>query len=291
MQEFSDNLSTLSYVSRRRIPLWLYDSKKKAFLGRTALSWFLCILFYLVYYTCLAGFFVGMLWLFLYITIPEDRPARTGKQSVINFRPGLGFRPLVDVQKSLIHFATNDPQQYLIYTQNIDAFLDIYNDVNAKPDGQFATCQENSTKQNDIEKVCKFPLSKLGPCNRSNTYGYPYGAPCVILKLNKVYGWLPDITDPSTSNHALVKCAGQNNGDKDNAGEIGYYPSVQIDGESYGVFDSVYFPFIGQPGYLGPLVAVQFKSPKKYVIILIKCELLNLQNSYVGELNFELLID
>lgn len=49
----------------------------------------LCILFYLAYYAFLAGFFMGMMMVFLYTQVPDDRPARTGMQSLLHFKPGI----------------------------------------------------------------------------------------------------------------------------------------------------------------------------------------------------------
>ncbi|KAA0190240.1 Nervana 2 [Fasciolopsis buskii] len=290
MQEFSDNLSTLSYVSRRRIPSWIWDPKNKTLFGRTATSWALCILFYLAYYAFLAGFFMGMMMVFLYTQVPDDRPARTGMQSLLHFKPGIGFRPVVEVQKSLIKFAKTDPQSYLPLTENIDALLDAYKIVNSKPDGQFASCKGGKKDPDDVERVCKFPLESLSPCTRENNYGYPAGTPCVILKLNKVYGWLPDIENSKVP-HALVNCTGQNPADVENMGTVSYYPSTKLGGKSYGIFDSIYFPFIGQPGYLSPLVALQFTNPKPHVTILVECQLRNLKNAYTGTLGFEIRVD
>ncbi|CAH8441053.1 unnamed protein product [Heterobilharzia americana] len=291
MQEFSDNLSTLSYMSRHRIPTWIYDSKSKTFFGRTLKSWALCILFYLVYYACLAGFFTGLLWLVLYFNVPEEYPARTGKQSLLDFKPGLGFRPLLDVQKSLIHFSTHDSQTYLPYAENINAFLDTYRQVNSKPDSQFASCVGKAGDTKDVDKVCKFSLDKLGPCNEKNDYGYSKGSPCVLLKINKVYGWLPSLGDSAPSNDILVNCSGQNPADEENIGEMTFHPGETYKGTQYGVFSSAYYPFLGQAGYLGPLVALEFKSPKKNVVILVKCALANVKNANKDELNFEILVD
>ncbi|CAH8498962.1 unnamed protein product [Dicrocoelium dendriticum] len=290
LQEFSDNLSTLSYISRRRVPAWLYDSKKKTFMGRTAISWTLCLLFYLTYYTFLAGFFMSMLFVFLRTQIPEDVPARTGMQNILGLRPGIGFRPMVDVQKSLIKFAVTDPQDYYLYTENIEAFLEKYRAINSKPEDQFANCNGVNKAPDNPEKVCKFPLEKLGVCNKENGYGYPAGTPCVILKLNKIFGWLPDIRNPQMSPHALVNCTGQNPADVENLHELDYYPGLEVDGKKYGVFENAYFPYLNQPGYLGPLVAVQFKSFTKHMVILVECQLQNLNNAFETQLTFELLV-
>lgn len=220
MQEFSDNLSTLSYMSRRRIPTWVYDPKNKTLFGRTCCSWsefdisvssvLSSLYFVLLDILCLPG---NILHLFIMVGIVLQRPREPAGQNrsseftrfqaryllVCNFdlfSKGLGFRPLLNVQKSLIHYSSGDSQTYLPYTQNIDAYLDTYNQVNAKPDSQFASCKGKEGETKDVDKVCKFPLESLGPCNTSNNYGYDSGTPCVLLKVNKV----------SNNDHLLIWC-------------------------------------------------------------------------------------
>lgn len=289
LHEFSDNLSTLSYVSRRKIPLWLYDPKKKAFLGRTVLSWTLCILFYIIYYACLGGFFMGMLMAFLYAQVHEDKPSLTGEHSLLNLQAGLSSRPNVDVKRALIKYATTDPQEYLVYTDNIDIFLAPYVDINTKPDSQFAKCEGSTKTPEDPHKVCKFPLTMLDAC-ADVAHGYPGATPCVFLKINKIYGWIPDIKDPALSRDILVTCDGQNPADVENLKELEYFPGVVLNNTRYGAFSTVYFPFLGQPGYLAPLVGVRFKSYTKNMAILIQCQLHNVRNTVDTELKFELLV-
>lgn len=47
-------------------------------------------------------------------------------------------------------------------------------------------------------------------------------------------------------------CDGVNNVDKEHVGEIEYLPSPG--------FSVQYFPFVGQPDYLAPVVALHFKN-------------------------------
>lgn len=44
-------------------------------------------------------------------------------------------------------------------------------------------------------EVCVVDLDQFGPCSQANGYGYPKGKPCIFLKLNKIYGWKPDVYD------------------------------------------------------------------------------------------------
>lgn len=36
------------------------------------------------------------------------------------------------------------------------------------------------------DKVCEFDATSLGPCAKSNSYGFKSNSPCVFIKLNKV---------------------------------------------------------------------------------------------------------
>merc|ERR1712241_1203943 len=53
--------------------LFLWNPETKEFLGRTGMSWLKISVFYLIYYSCLAGFFMLMLLAF-FATLSNDRP-------------------------------------------------------------------------------------------------------------------------------------------------------------------------------------------------------------------------
>jgi len=78
----------------------LYDPKNGTFLTRTPKSWALITLFYLVYYSCLAGFWMACMTIFLKIQIqvpsntnPNAKPTWMLQASIIGKNPGLGVRP------------------------------------------------------------------------------------------------------------------------------------------------------------------------------------------------------
>lgn len=56
-------------------------------------------------------------------------------------------------------------------------------------------------------------------------------------------------------NTVWVTCEGENPADKENIGTIHFAPRRG--------FPSFYFPFMNNPGYLSPLVAVWFQEPKR----------------------------
>ena len=67
----------------------LYNPDTGEVLTRTPLSWLKITAFYTVYYTCLAGFWVGCLNIF-FLTLPESKmgPRWTMEESIIGTNPG-----------------------------------------------------------------------------------------------------------------------------------------------------------------------------------------------------------
>lgn len=46
-------------------------------------------------------------------------------------------------------------------------------------------------------QVCDVNIQKWEPCTKENTYDYHKSAPCVFLKLNKIFGWIPEFYNNS----------------------------------------------------------------------------------------------
>lgn len=62
-----------------------------------------------------------------------------------------------------------------------------------------------------------------------------------------------------------VTCQGENVADVEHIGPIRYIPEKG--------FQSQYFPYTNQDGYLSPLIAVHFENPtRKYIIINVSSE-------------------
>ncbi|VDL98902.1 unnamed protein product, partial [Schistocephalus solidus] len=231
----------------------------------------------------------------------------------------VAIRPIIDEQRTLIHYSNKDPQDYYEYVDNLNALLDYYEEISLKDQQEFANCSGPVKEPNIASKVCPFSLTTLGACSRATDFGYPENKPCVILKINRtkhlfsyestlyfcnyvvfafilfdhpvqIYGWMPYIIDQSVP-HVLVTCTGQNPEDKVNLGPLKFFPSASLNGTEYGKFDSVYFPFIGQKGYASPLVAVQFLNPTRHMLILVECWLTNALNVIKEPFEFELFVD
>ncbi|KAJ3595148.1 hypothetical protein NHX12_004452 [Muraenolepis orangiensis] len=91
-----------------------YNPRTGELLGRTASSWGLILLFYLVFYCFLAGMFALTMWVML-LTLDDYVPTYRDRVPY----PGLVIRP-----KSLdIHVNTSDPMKYAHYVQHLETFL------------------------------------------------------------------------------------------------------------------------------------------------------------------------
>lgn len=295
---------------------FLWNSETHQFLGRTGTSWIKIFVFYVIFYVCLAAFFAILLFIF-YQTLDSAKPKwdnETG--SIIGNNPGIGFRPKPPqkrVESTLIWFKRNEENDYSYWVANIEDFLKPYEGVKDTSGENFATCDYN--KPPGKNKFCQFEITKLGDlCTKEQKFGYDNGYPCVVIKMNKVYGWSPEVyTNASAlpkampdqvktaiqdnfadSNGTINKqnvwfsCEGENPADKENIGPIDYYPHPG--------FPYYYFPYTNVPGYLSPLVAVRFKKPLAGVLINIECKIWakNVKNDRAnryGSVHFELMMD
>lgn len=46
--------------------------------------------------------------------------------------------------------------------------------------------------------MCDVDIKQYGPCTLENHYNYHKSAPCIFLKLNRIYGWIPDCYNDSS---------------------------------------------------------------------------------------------
>lgn len=209
----------------------LYDPKNGTILTRTPKSWALIILFYCVYYSCLAAFWIACMTIFLKIQINPDEPTWKLDKSIIGTNPGIGVRPSQTdkkVDSGIFAIDTNftwghGPNEEKIaaaiktdeealkkegisggikaiggskgYAYRTHDFFKAYGDNEEKTkDGM--KCNSTHLKEGGYRsaknKFCIFDLATLGVCKN-----FPYGysseslAPCIFLKLNRIMGLEP----------------------------------------------------------------------------------------------------
>lgn len=201
-----------------------------------------------------------------------------------------------DVETTLIKFKSGEADTYKSYIDTIEKFLEPYR----KDLGDKVTDCTGGVRA-DPSKPCRFNIKDLGEwCKRENNYGYNEGQPCVLMKMNKVFGWMADeynnSTQPAPSNIAgrlesgylPVTCDPEQNSDYDTIGEVEFFPS--------GGFNTIFFPYKMVDGYLPPLVMARFKNPMPGNLIQVWCKvwannIYHHKNDKAGSFRFELLVN
>jgi sodium/potassium-transporting ATPase subunit beta len=271
----------------------IYDSENKTFIGRTGSSWAKIGVFYLIYYSCLTGFFAISLIIF-FKTMSDDRPTQIGYNSLIKSNPGMSFRPMPNIESTLIKFHQGQPESYQKYKANIETFL-------AKYANNHPNLQDCAGERPAEGKACKFDVTSIlgSACSEGNDYGYFEGKPCILLKINRVYGWEPEVYDNETMPEDLagydvspkgvfVTCEGENAGDIDNLGAVEVIPQEG--------FLNNFFPYLNVAGYQGPIVFVKLSNLKGGVITQVWCKawaknIKHHKNDKAGSTHFEILMD
>ena len=289
------------------ISWFLYDRNTGAIMGRTPMSWLLITVFYIIYYSLLAGFWLLCLTIFFQTCIDNEQPRWQQDASLIGKSPALGVRPGQDwdsIESSMIIFnyeADNDEIAVpgrAGWIERADKFLATYR----KPEGQGVDCGAGAANLDNGE-YCKFDLAQIGPCAEGN-HGFDSNSPCLILKLNKIYGLVPDyynasidgmpadlkarIDGAADKNKIWVSCKGENPADTEGVGSFEYFPADAG-------FSSDYFPYVNQEGYQSPLVAVRLNEVSVGQLLHIECRAWAGNINYdrrdrVGIVHFELLI-
>jgi sodium/potassium-transporting ATPase subunit beta len=295
---------------------FLYNPDTGEVLTRTPLSWVKITVFYSVYYFCLAAFWIGCLQVF-FLTLPEiqDGPKWTMYQSIIGTNPGMGVRPgnsdqRIDSQMFVLSQGEREGEEPSNYWGDGDRNID------------YAVRTRHFLESYNMEATYpykNFDISELGPCGE-----YPYGfvanygesvAPCIFLKLNKIWGWVPErlayydtdwipedlqdhynyMRDDGNTQNVWMHCEGRNAADKEALGDIEYFP------RSRGL-PVEFFPFMGASvsgkNYHSPLVAIKIHPGREFLgqLIHVECRayfrgVVHDTKNKMGLVQFEVLIN
>lgn len=291
---------------------FLFNKEKGTCLGRTARSWFEITLFYVIFYACLAAFWIACLALFLK-TLDDKVPRYYGAGTIMGINPGLGYQPWMndDPDSTLITWNTNDNTSYVKYVKRLDEYLAKYHNHTAtrvcKPPQRNKDVINPSTgkvieRENDTTPVesCRFDLEQFATvCDNSTGYGFADGKPCIILSLNRMIGWepadyeegsVPDhVKDRYEKGHVTMYCNGTSDFDKEYIGNVTYIPDAGIDGR-------MYYPYVVMENYHQPIAMVKFESLPRNKLVLVECRAFasNIEQDITAKLglvNFEILIE
>jgi len=286
----------------------IWNPQKKEFLGRTGSSWAKIGVFYIIFYSCLAGFFAIMLVGF-FATLDEQAPTMTKMYSLIKQNPGMGFRPMFAKDSTLIKLNSTDPETYRDQIDDMVKYLreNKYLDDHNKTSN--VSVDVDGTPLFNLEDVMNSGDCKLKD-DRYDSFGYAEGKPCIMLKINRVYAWAPENFDNESLStdfgkeaktalekqglpfpqpgHILVSCEGENDGDVDNLGKPKFFPAS---GFPFG-----FYPYNNTKLYRAPIVFVQFPDAKEGVVMQVWCKLWvknikHHKNDKAGSVHFELMVD
>lgn len=294
---------------------FLWNSETSEFLGRTASSWFKITVFYIIYYAFLTAFFIAMLLIF-FETLDDKVPKWQNSNGIIGTNPGVGYRPSPSydhVESTLIHYRHGELGNWKPWADRLEKFLEPYKQSGKKPkaNANHVECSFDAPPGED--QFCKVVTDNLitGPCTSEENYGYDKGSPCIAIKLNKIYGWLPEVynhtklpesmpddlknfistssMDPKQKDGMVwFSCEGENPADIEHIGKIDWYPQPGV--------PQYFFPYKNQDGYLSPIVFAHFTKPKQGVLISISCKAWakNIKHDTMermGLTHFELMVD
>ncbi|KAJ6633512.1 hypothetical protein lerEdw1_014495 [Lerista edwardsae] len=182
---------------------FFWNPETRECMGRTSQSWGRweshlgqILLFYLVFYSFLAGMFTVCLYVLL-LTVSPFTPTYRDRVSP----PGAMIRP--EVKDSKLSFNISDQNSWSPYVKGLDQYLQAYNDehqeaanLNCTP-GQYF---HQETIESAPKFACQFKRSSLKNCSGLDdpSYGYSVGEPCILLKMNRIIGYEPGYGSPVT---------------------------------------------------------------------------------------------
>ncbi|CAB3231533.1 unnamed protein product [Arctia plantaginis] len=310
LQEFQMDTKSSHRSARQNL---FHDQDTGAILGRTPERWCKLLIFYAIFYTCLLVLFGTCLLTFLQHFINPRVPRLQQEYSVIGTSPGLAFRPLPpDVRSTLIWYKGTGYDSYRYWEDQLIDFLSVY-----KMKGQTAGTGQNIFNCNFNNypppgKVCDVDIRGLDPCTEENHFSFHKSSPCIFIKLNKIYGWYPDVYDnvqdlpydmpddlqyyiknltafnSNFANMVWLSCYGETPADQENIGPIRYLP--------FQGFPGYFYPYENAEGYLSPLVAIHLQKPKTGIVINIECRVWARNIIYdrkerLGFIHFEVMIE
>lgn len=232
-------------------------------MGRNGKSWAKITVFFLIFYGCLAGFFASMLAIFM-TTVPprEEGPKMT--------RYLAGKQGLVPVPFYEIKDYGNEKESYV---DKINKLLQPYKDA-LESDDYNQNCTESEREKGS--KPCAMDLSSLGPCYSNDTdfeYGYDEEKPCIFMKINRVYKWVPE--PKSGKDYVELSCIFHEGGSPN---QLEIYPSDKPG------FATSFYPYLSEENWLPPIAAIKVNTTSPAVI---RCEAIaeNIERSETFRLN------
>jgi len=208
---------------------FLYDKNTGAIMGRTPKSWGLIIIFYIIYYSCLAAFWALMFAIFWQISIDVEKPRWTTDSSLIGSSPGMGVRPKQSdklLGSSMIVYRidkedTSGDKEAKIsgWKEWEDRAVEFLKDYPTTTNKRTTTGfgQDSLLKKNKKGKFfggCGIAEAEGGlkatamAKGFKPNMGFQDGQPCILLKLNRIIDLVPDYYNDTTVETINEKVSG-----------------------------------------------------------------------------------
>ncbi|XP_023656367.1 protein ATP1B4 isoform X1 [Paramormyrops kingsleyae] len=241
---------------------YLWNPETREFMGRSGKSWSLILLFYSVLYFFLAAMFGACMWALMWSINPY---VPTYNDSVIP--PGMMMSPR-GPNGFDVSFNASDRSSWIDYVNALEDYLKPYEDSIQRERNIHCLKEEYYFQEDEKEsaerKACQFRRSWLKECSglQDRTFGYSEGKPCILLKMNRILGYLP-----GQGTAVKVTCTAKK-GDPGNLGPVDFYPDD--------TFKLMYFPYYGKlrhVNYTNPLVGVRFSGLQPDTQFTVQCRL------------------
>ncbi|CAF0791701.1 unnamed protein product [Adineta ricciae] len=274
--------------------VFIYNKADDTFFGNSSSFWIKTAIYYFFFYVCLGLFYSGMVAVFGAI-ISREEPRYWYHNSEMNdggvVYIGMGFRPQPTIDDTLITIyngsqAQNDTVSSL-RNYRIQ-YLTQYDPTNLQE------CSPTEPASNlQASRSCQFSwndivVSDNHPCSENNLYGWTAGQPCILIKLNKIYGWVPATGDVSAAvanatghavlpidlreNNIYITCNGKETSDQQSIGSMKYYSLLNpLGSDYYGGLPYYFYPYMNSKEHVEPFVLVQFKNLTMEKKIDVQC--------------------
>lgn len=249
---------------------FMWNSEEKTVMGRGGKSWAKISFAYLIFYTCLAGFWAAFFAIFFQISIDPTRPKWTALVST----PGLNSVPQGN-EDLRINWQPDNPDSYSAIIKDMQVVYDNLAKLGTED------CSELGTGTVDEpQRLCKFDVDTLGPNCVPPNFGWDSLKPCLYLTLNRVFGYIPinydslaDVPDLAKAvykpDNVAITCF-QRKANDDSVNATMPFPKAGI---PFG-----FFPFVGERDevkrrmIVEPVVAVQISLKKANQVASILCQ-------------------
>jgi sodium/potassium-transporting ATPase subunit beta len=223
----------------------------------------------------------------LFATLSDEYPKWQLESSRIGNNPGLSYRPALDVDTrgTVIAYRASWAKDVKRWVRAMNEFLEPYTNTSTPIKSKRVPCDFDKPPR--LGEVCKFEIDpRFGDCADNSSFGYNTSAPCVYVKLNKIYGWVPEYYNNSADlhpdmpaelvnhikginntlelNQIWLSCKGRRN---DTVREIKFVGQKG--------FPGYYYPYMNLDGYQSPLIPIQIRLEPNQIeennVVLIEC--------------------